>query len=47
MTSQEASRRGLTPLVRVVATGEVGVDPSVMGIGPVDAVRKAVSTNRK
>ena len=41
------SRRGHTPLVRLVATGEVGVDPIIMGVGPVDAVRKAVSTNRK
>ena len=33
---------GLTPLARVVASAVAGVDPSVMGIGPVPAVRKAL-----
>ena len=32
-----------TPLARVVAWGQAGVDPSVMGIGPVPAITKAVS----
>ena len=34
---------GMTPLARVVATAVAGVDPSVMGIGPVPAVRKALA----
>jgi len=34
---------GLTPLARVIASAVAGVDPSVMGIGPVPAVRKALS----
>jgi 3-oxoadipyl-CoA thiolase len=33
---------GLTPLARVVASAVAGVDPSVMGIGPVPAARKAL-----
>jgi len=37
-----AKRAGLTPLARVVASAVVGVDPQVMGIGPVPAVRKAL-----
>ena len=43
MTREEAEKRKLKPLVRIVSTAEVGVDPSIMGIGPVEAVRKAVS----
>jgi 3-oxoadipyl-CoA thiolase len=33
---------GLTPLARIVSSAVAGVDPSVMGIGPVPAVRKAL-----
>ena len=33
---------GVTPLARIVASAVAGVDPSVMGIGPVPAVRKAL-----
>ena len=32
-----------TPLARVVAWAQAGVDPSVMGMGPVPAITKAVS----
>ncbi len=35
-----ASRHGLTPLARVVATAAAGVEPAYMGIGPVPAVQK-------
>jgi len=34
---------GFTPIARVVTTAVAGVDPSVMGIGPVPATRKALS----
>jgi len=34
---------GMTPLARVVTTAVAGVDPSLMGIGPVPAVRKALA----
>ncbi|MBD90682.1 MAG: acetyl-CoA C-acyltransferase [Deltaproteobacteria bacterium] len=36
-------RFGLTPMGRVVATGTAGVDPTVMGIGPAPATRKALA----
>jgi 3-oxoadipyl-CoA thiolase len=36
-------RTGAKPLARIVATAVAGVDPSVMGIGPVPAVRKALA----
>ena len=38
-----AERRGLRPLARLVAWGHAGVDPRIMGIGPVPAVRKAMA----
>jgi acetyl-CoA acetyltransferase family protein len=34
---------GATPLARVVTTAVAGVDPSIMGIGPVPATRKALA----
>jgi acetyl-CoA C-acetyltransferase len=39
---QTARELGLEPLARVVATGNAGVDPAYMGIGPVPATRKAL-----
>ncbi len=38
--AEEASRRGLKPLARIVGWATAGVDPRIMGIGPVPAVRK-------
>jgi acetyl-CoA acyltransferase len=38
-----AARHGLTPRARVVATASAGVAPRVMGIGPVEAVRKVLA----
>jgi len=37
-----ARERGLKPLARIVSWSAVGVDPSIMGIGPVPATRKAL-----
>jgi acetyl-CoA acyltransferase 2 len=37
-----AKERGLTPLGRIVSWAAVGVDPSLMGIGPVPSTRKAL-----
>lgn len=37
-----ANERGLKPLARIVSWATVGVDPSIMGIGPVPATRKAL-----
>ncbi|HEY4227045.1 MAG TPA: acetyl-CoA C-acyltransferase [Candidatus Limnocylindrales bacterium] len=38
-----ARELGLTPLARVVSTAVAGVDPAIMGIGPVPAARKALA----
>jgi acetyl-CoA C-acetyltransferase/acetyl-CoA acyltransferase 2 len=44
MTNREvADRRGLAPLARLVNWGVAGVDPTVMGIGPVPAFRNAMT----
>lgn len=43
MLAEEAKLRGLMPLARVVAYAQAGVDPKIMGIGPVPAVRSVVS----
>jgi acetyl-CoA acetyltransferase family protein len=42
MSQDRASELGLTPLARVVATAVVGVDPAVMGTGPVPATQKVI-----
>jgi acetyl-CoA C-acetyltransferase len=42
MSEAEVLKRGLTPLAEVVAWGSGGVEPEVMGIGPVPAVRQAL-----
>ncbi len=42
MTSDEASKRGVTPLGRIVAWATCGVDPSIMGTGPIPASRAAL-----
>jgi acetyl-CoA acyltransferase len=43
MSEDKAKSLGLKPLVRVVATAVVGVDPAVMGTGPVPATKKALA----
>ncbi|TYR34579.1 acetyl-CoA C-acetyltransferase [Mesorhizobium microcysteis] len=42
MTEDEAARRGITPLVRIVSWATAGVDPQIMGTGPIPASRKAL-----
>jgi len=42
MTEAEAVRRGLTPLVRIASWATAGVDPAIMGTGPIPASRKAL-----
>jgi len=42
MSAAEAKRRGLTPLARIASWATAGVDPSVMGSGPIPASRKAL-----
>ena len=46
LASQEtAAKLSAKPLARIVAWAQAGVDPSIMGMGPVPAVRAAVSYN--
>ncbi|WP_316356214.1 acetyl-CoA C-acetyltransferase [Devosia sp.] len=43
MHEDEAARRGLTPLARIAGWATAGVDPSVMGTGPIPASTKALA----
>ncbi len=42
MTADEARKRGLSPLARIVSWATAGVDPAIMGTGPIPASRKAL-----
>jgi acetyl-CoA C-acetyltransferase len=42
MTAKEAERRGIKPLARIVSWAQAGVDPAVMGSGPIPASRRAL-----
>jgi len=42
MSKAEADKRGLKPLARIVSSGISGVDPAIMGTGPIQAVQKAL-----
>jgi len=42
MSAAEAAKRGLTPLARIASWATAGVDPSIMGTGPIPASRKAL-----
>lgn len=42
MSEEEAQRRGITPLARIVSWATAGVDPTIMGTGPIPASRKAL-----
>ena len=41
-TTDEAKRRLIKPLVKIISWASVGVDPKIMGLGPIDAINKAV-----
>ncbi len=43
MSEEEALRRGITPLVRIVSWATAGVDPQIMGTGPIPASRRALA----
>jgi acetyl-CoA C-acetyltransferase len=43
MHQNEATRRGLTPLARIASWATAGVDPSIMGTGPIPASQKALA----
>ncbi len=42
MSAADAERRGLEPLARIVSWAQAGVDPSIMGTGPIPASKKAL-----
>ena len=42
MTAEEARKRGIAPMARIVSWAHAGVDPSIMGSGPIPASRKAL-----
>ena len=42
MTVEEASKRGIEPLARIASFSTIGLDPAIMGVGPVYASRKAL-----
>ncbi|MGI9434182.1 MAG: acetyl-CoA C-acetyltransferase [Geminicoccaceae bacterium] len=42
MTAEEAEKRGIEPLARVVSWAQAGVDPAIMGSGPIPASRRAL-----
>jgi acetyl-CoA C-acetyltransferase len=42
MSADDAEKRGLTPLARIASYATAGLDPSIMGVGPIFASRKAL-----
>jgi acetyl-CoA C-acetyltransferase len=43
MSAKEAAKRGLTPLARIASFATAGVDPALMGSGPIPSTRKALA----
>jgi acetyl-CoA C-acetyltransferase len=43
MSDAKAKALGLTPLARIVSTGVSGLSPEIMGLGPIEAVKKALA----
>jgi acetyl-CoA C-acetyltransferase len=42
MSDQRAAELGITPLARIVASGVTGLNPEIMGLGPIEACRQAL-----
>jgi acetyl-CoA C-acetyltransferase len=42
MSAERADQLGITPLARIIASSVSGVAPEIMGIGPIEAVRKVL-----
>jgi len=42
MSADEAEKRGMTPMARIVSYATAGLDPAIMGVGPIHASRKAL-----
>ena len=45
-TLDEAKKKSIKPLVKIVSWASVGVDPAFMGLGPINAVRESVKKAR-
>ena len=43
MSDEKAKALGLTPLARIVSPGVSGLNPEIMGLGPIEAIRKALA----
>jgi len=41
-TRQRAQELGLTPMAKIISTGVAGIDPTIMGLGPVEATKMAL-----
>jgi acetyl-CoA C-acetyltransferase len=44
LSAEKAASLGIRPLARIVASSVSGVDPTIMGVGPIEAVRKVLAT---
>ncbi len=42
MSDNKARDLGLTPLARIVSTGVSGLSPEIMGLGPIEATKRAL-----
>lgn len=47
MSDTKARELGLTPLARIVSTGVSGLSPEIMGLGPIEAIKKALGNAGK
>jgi len=43
MSEEIAANKGISPLASIVAFAQVGVEPKIMGIGPIEAIELVVS----
>ncbi len=43
MSEDKAKAAGIKPIARIIATGVSGLDPRIMGVGPIEAVKKALT----
>ncbi len=43
MSAKNAQKRGIEPLGRIVSTATAGLDPAIMGVGPIHAAKKALA----
>jgi len=46
MSEDEANKRGLEPLARIVGAATTGLNPEIMGVGPIEAVKKVLNQTK-